>query len=69
MPHARFRIGDRLKQALAQAKAENVPICEIIIEPNRVRLIVGDPTVVDEAEQAEANMDASMRAQNGSRAN
>ena len=69
MPNSRFRIGDRLKQALAQAKAENVTIREIIIEPNRVRLIVGSPTEVDEAADVEAKMEASLGKANGTRSN
>lgn len=69
MARSRFRIGDRLKQALAQAKAENLSICEIVIEPNCVRLIVGAPNSVDEAEDLEAKMEGAMRTQNGSRSN
>ena len=69
MTRTRFRVGDRLKQALAQAKAENIRICEIVIEANRVRLIVGELTTVDEASKAEAKMEASMKAQNGARSN
>jgi hypothetical protein len=69
MSVGRFRIGDRLKQALAQAKSENVLIREIIIEPNRVRLIVGNPATVDEGAEVEAKMEASMSTKNGSRSN
>lgn len=69
MKRERFRVGDRLRQALAQAKAEDVPIREIVIERTRVRLIVGNSSTVDEALDAEAKMEASMRAHNGAREN
>jgi hypothetical protein len=69
MSGTRFRAGERIKQALAQAKAENLTIREIIIERDRVRLIVGSPSAVDEGADAEAKMEAAMRTQNGSRSN